>query len=931
MADDRSTTDHRREEVRAAHARGWAFCRLNGKAPIDSGWQRAERASVGQTDRWAQAGNVGLRTGSISGIAVIDDDTEDGSGTAELHLPRTVTVQTGSGKRHYYFCHPIGGLKNSVGRLAPHVDVRADGGQVVFVGSVHPDTGRPYKWVPGLSPSEIEIAKLPEHLLERLRAKPVPAAPAVPAEATGQRNGGSATTAQDALDAAARRVGRASEGSRNDVLNRQAFRVGKWVGAGLLPREHAEAELLASARSGGLPEGEARATLRSGLDAGIADPNPILGQRGDRPGPSGSSGGQPHERPVIVVEGGVLPANVDDAEKALLADGGEGIYQRGTLLVRALRAPAITIKDVYRRSPGILILCELDSTYLAERLTRSARWLRVTENGLREIDCPERIARTYLARKSNWKLPRLIGVIEAPTLRPDGSILDRPGYDPNTCLLFDPGGVRFPRIPLNPTREDALAALQVFHDLLRGFPWLEPSDRSAAIAAILTALVRHSLRSAPLTAFRAPKMASGKSLLADVVAMVVTGRPASVMSQGKDEDEDKKRMLAILVEGITVACIDNIERPFGGAALCSVLTSETWRDRILGKTGTATVPTATTWLATGNNIEFVGDITTRVVISDLDPRCEKPEERKFDVDLHEYVPAHRGEIVAAGLTILRAFHIAGRPAEGLSVFGRFEQWSGWIRASLVWLGEADPCAGRRRMEAMDPVRRQLRLLLMAWHRELGSRRVTAGELTAGCSTAADPSPGSLALAVLEVASGNSGRADGRRLGRYLARYERRPEAGLRVERIGDRQGVALWRVVRIDGPPDDEVSGSEPVGLEGLVGSSQPVAARADRSLPAGSEPRGESGSSELNPRNPRNPRDGSLESPPSADSGRERQQAAPARLVPCGTCGGTRWWTAGSPAIPACASCFEPPDAADEVEFFDSDTGEIDIDGGAA
>ena len=175
--------------------------------------------------------------------------------------------------------------------------------------------------------------------------------------------------------------------------------------------------------------------------------------------------------------------------------------------------------------------------------------------------------------------------------------------------------------------------------LIKYFPFVEACDRSALLAAILTALVRPSLRAAPMFAIRAPKMASGKSLLVDVAAMIATGRVASVMSQGKDEDEDKKRLLSILLEGISVASIDNVERPLGGAALCSILTQESYRDRVLGKSETATVPTTTTWFATGNNLVFAGDISTRLVLIDLAPKCERPEERRFDVNLHNYIPS----------------------------------------------------------------------------------------------------------------------------------------------------------------------------------------------------------------------------------------------------------------------------------------------------
>src|SRR5688572_20265908 len=128
---EQSSRDYRLAEVRKASQRGWALLPLNGKVPFRKGWQKAPVPTLAAAEGWAKEGNVGLRTGSVSGVVVIDDDTPDGSGVAGLDLPQTVTVETGSGKRHHYFKCPPGGLTNSSGNLPTGVDVRGDGGQVV--------------------------------------------------------------------------------------------------------------------------------------------------------------------------------------------------------------------------------------------------------------------------------------------------------------------------------------------------------------------------------------------------------------------------------------------------------------------------------------------------------------------------------------------------------------------------------------------------------------------------------------------------------------------------------------------------------------------------------------------------------------------------------------------------------------------------------
>jgi len=854
-------TLYRLEEARKATERGWPLTPLDGKVPTQSAWQKRAAPKLAQVEKWALKGNVGLRTGVASGVVVLDDDTEDASGTASLDLPTTVTVITGSGKRHLYFKEPEGGLTNARGQLPNNVDVRGTGGQVAFVGAVHPETGGIYCWAGGLSPDEVELAELPLSVLELIRS-PNPKKEKAAKRAKRRSPAAVDQSADDALAKAASAVASASEGERNKTLNTEAFRMSRWIAVDLLKRDEVERALTEAAKAVGLDDEEIRKTARSGLDAGLNQP-----LRHRQSADDDAPGANP--KPSIMLEGGALPSIVQQAENALLTSGAR-LYQRGSVVVRAMRSPAATIRDVYRRAEGILMLREVDAPYLVEVLTRAASWYRPSRDDLVLVDCPERIARTYLARAGHWRLPQLIGVIETPTLRPDGSILATPGYDPATCLLYEPGSVRFPEIPDEPSTDDALRALAVLKWIIKDFPWVEECDRSAALVAILTVLIRRSLRTAPLIAYRAPKMASGKSLLADVVAMIATGRVASVMSQGKDEDEDKKRMLAILMEGISVACIDNIERDFGGATLCSVLTQESWRERILGRTGTATVPTSTTWLATGNNIRFVGDIVTRVVPCDLDAMMERPEEREFEVDLHDYVPAHRPELVVAGLTILRAYHVAGRPNQGLSVFGRFEEWSDWVRSALVWLGEEDPCAGRVRLYDYDPVASQLRALLSSWHDELGKATYTAAEViqrAAPVDTSLTPS--ALHEALMGVAARGAGKPEANRLGWYLSKYERRAEASLRIERMGERQGVALWRVADLAGG-----RGRESVGFEGLVGQSGPF---GERSASAGSrvqgggahgaEERREGGSQRRpagnDPRNPPTPR-GVAANPPN-------------------------------------------------------------------
>ena len=240
-------------------------------------------------------------------------------------------------------------------------------------------------------------------------------------------------------------------------------------------------------------------------------------------------------------------------------------------------------------------------------------------------------------------------------LRQDGSLHDTPGYDPMTGLLYKPE-CEFDAMPERPTRDDAIAALGMFNDLLAGFPFVTPADKAVALSAILTALDRHNMPTAPLHGFSATVAGTGKSKLVDIVSILATGRSAAVKAQPGTEDELEKRLNSELLQGATIITIDNCEHPLQSAFLCQMLTQETVSIRPLGQSRTVNVSTAATVMATGNNLQIAGDLTRRALLCSLDARCEHPERRQFDWDATDVAKTKRGRLVSAALTILRAWH-----------------------------------------------------------------------------------------------------------------------------------------------------------------------------------------------------------------------------------------------------------------------------------
>ncbi len=279
-------------------------------------------------------------------------------------------------------------------------------------------------------------------------------------------------------------------------------------------------------------------------------------------------------------------------------------------------------------------------------------------------------------------------------------------------------------------------------------------------------------------------------MLADVVSIIATGHSASVSSQGKNEEEDKKRLLAMLMQGDPIIVIDNVERPICGDALASILTQENWQSRYLGTSTQVQVPTNVLFIATGNNLSFKGDMSTRAIVARLDAGIEAPETRVFSGDLRKTVKATRPELVVAGLTILRGYLHAGQPGlNDLLPFGRYEQWSAWVRGALVWLGEADPCLSRTLVSQRDPARDELRELLQAWYQEIGVGNTVKAADVIECSNKSNN------VELREILESICQyRLTSKSLGHYLAKIDGRLLDGLSIEQIPNQKQGARYRL-----------------------------------------------------------------------------------------------------------------------------------------
>lgn len=259
-------------------------CTRPGKHPVLRDWQEAATADPATIRRWWThtygGANIGLATGAASGVIVLDVDLDKGGAQSLLQLSGASSLSrlpaehfaapmasTGHGW-HEYYRHPGGHIPNFVefGGKAKGLDLRADGGNVVLPPSMHYTSVR-YAWK-SVTPFDVELPLPPSWLMALIADATEAGQPKIATHGVSHRSHYAAA----ALAGEIVNVMKASAGSRNNQLNRSAYKLGGLVGAGLLDRGEVERDLHDAAIAAGLTADETRRTIKSGLDAGIARP-----------------------------------------------------------------------------------------------------------------------------------------------------------------------------------------------------------------------------------------------------------------------------------------------------------------------------------------------------------------------------------------------------------------------------------------------------------------------------------------------------------------------------------------------------------------------------------------------------------------------------------------------------------------------------------
>jgi putative DNA primase/helicase len=520
--------------------------------------------------------------------------------------------------------------------------------------------------------------------------------------------------------------------------------------------------------------------------------------------------------PIRVVPASTLPeiktgvdiARIADEGIAALAKSESGIYERGGRLVSVVR---ISEPPKYRkglrveRSIGSPLIRTLALPSLYERLSSAALWLKKSKKGDFIPTVPHDKATRAIFERGEWGgIPSLVGVTVAPAFRADGTLLQEPGFDAATGLLYWPNA-RYPTVPSSPSLDDAKGAYEAICATVRCFPFAIPSHRAAWVCSLLTVLARTAIDGpVPMFIMDANTRGVGKTKLVDAVFRIVLGFGAPQTALPEQNEEIRKTITSCVLAGDQAILFDNIKRKLGGEGIESAVTAVTWKGRRLGSDDQMSAPMRIVFFATGNNLELTSDLARRAMHIRLESPFENPEDRNDTFDLIEWIEERRHHLVAWALTILRAWHVAGRPRV-TKTMGSFEAWSDVIPQAVAWSSGVDPLEARASVDVEnDEERNQLNAVIVCL--ESMGTNVTAKQVITTLFGGGDRHDGATPLdhhpsyqaareAIESVTWTKPGQTpSAQRFGKYLQRIKGRVVAGRRLERGPVANNMQTWGV-----------------------------------------------------------------------------------------------------------------------------------------
>ncbi len=368
-------------------------------------------------------------------------------------------------------------------------------------------------------------------------------------------------------------------------------------------------------------------------------------------------------------------------------------------------------------------------------LAASAKWYRLVGKELEKKACspPKDVVANVMATP-DMPLPILTRIVEAPIFAADGTLQTKPGYHAKSKTYYEPAkGFSVPAVPDRPTQQQIADARELLlDDLLGDFPFIEAAEWAHSLAVLLHPFCRELIDGpTPLHLIEKPTPGTGATLLVDMLAHPSLGHNLAGMTEGRDEDEWRKRITAKLRGAEAFFLIDNLGARLQSPALASAITTPRWEDRVLGVSEMASISVRCCWVATGNNPVVSSEIARRTVRIRLDAKVDRPWMREGfrHPNLRTWAKENRSRLVWAALTLIRAWLVAGRPAGKAKPIGMFESWSAVV-GGILDVAEVDGFLGNLIdfYDTADEEGKLWRAFVTDWWNTWGDRDVMIKEL-----------------------------------------------------------------------------------------------------------------------------------------------------------------------------------------------------------
>ena len=385
-------------------------------------------------------------------------------------------------------------------------------------------------------------------------------------------------------------------------------------------------------------------------------------------------------------------------------------------------------------TPARLALALAQHAEVYKVVTRADKKTGETTSENVEITPPSAALQAILAARTWPGVPALRGIVGAPVLRADGTLLQHRGYDKATGLYLAPAVPMRP-VPDEPTPEDAAEARGFLLDqFLRDFPWAEEADKANHVGLMVTPILRRYLGSpVPFGVITANMPGSGKTILTSSLGLLNGQR---VMPWPDNDVELRKLITSSLgtVEGTMI--FDNLAEGavIGSAVLANLITTNVWSDRLLGSNKVTAQVNDRMWLATGNNLATGGDMGAgRTVAVRLASKTAHPE-RRTDFELGDLTlwieqPENRERLLRCLLVMVLDWTRAGAPKRAdVTGMRQFTPWAQGVGGFLEHHGIPGFLDNAEAFRAEDADDGEWTAFLHTWRARFGDARKLAADV-----------------------------------------------------------------------------------------------------------------------------------------------------------------------------------------------------------